>query len=143
MVLEMGIPFEEANGMSRIVLVSSNTILSNVIESILVDEGYSVLCSKDGAAALSTIYKLNKVHLLITDYILSGDMNGVHLAQLVRQNYPNIAIIFMSDCPERFYPLRFLGSCQRLSKPVSPSLLVKSVSGLVGRECLREASNAR
>jgi len=58
--------------------------------------GYCVSAAADGAAALEMIEQGLRPDLLLTDVRLPGEIDGVHLAQRIRQRLPDIRVLYMS-----------------------------------------------
>ena len=65
------------------------------------NKGYEVLTAESGEAALNVLENLEnkKLDLLITDVVMPV-MDGPTLAQRIRQNSPNMKIIFISGYTE-------------------------------------------
>ncbi len=70
------------------------------------------------------------VHLLISDIVLGGDMNGIQLAGAITDLRPNAKVLLMSGhFIEQF---RLQAGWQFISKPFALADLLHTVHGLVG-----------
>ncbi len=84
-------------GTETILLVEDEVTVRIVTSRTLQQAGYTVLTAADGPQALqiSAAYK-NPIHLLVTDVILPGKMNGANLAQTLSALYPGLKTLYMS-----------------------------------------------
>jgi len=74
------------------------------------------------------------IDILVSDIILGADFDaGFSLATWVRQNYPQLPIIFLSDRrnPDDIWQGHQLGALDYLAKPIHPPLLVQKLHNLV------------
>lgn len=78
----------------RILLVEDDHCIRNLMEEILLDEGYHLTSVPNGQEAVNTLADKD-FHLLITDYRMPH-LNGVELLQWCRINQPNLPVIFMT-----------------------------------------------
>jgi len=91
-------------------VVDDEVDLLDVATSYLADMGCKAYTSINGADALDSVQQNKDIDLLVTDIIMPGGMNGVELAQKVRQLNPKIKVIYCSGFPagalaERSMPL--------------------------------------
>ena len=66
-----------------------------LIAEYLRDEGYRVIEARDGEEALSILRAVEGVDLVITDIDMPGSLDGIRLAQQVKQHY-QLPVILMS-----------------------------------------------
>lgn len=74
------------------------------------------------------------IDILVSDIILGADFDaGFTLATWVRQDYPQLPIIFLSDRrnPDDIWQGHQLGALDYLAKPIHPPLLVQKLHNLV------------
>lgn len=92
---------KDLTGSGRILLVEDEAAVRTFAQRALVNKGYEVLCAENGDAALELLEKesLDKIDLLITDVVMPG-IDGPVLAQRIRQESPNLNIIFISGYTE-------------------------------------------
>jgi len=82
-------------GRQRILLVDDNDMVRQMVGDILTDEGYVIVEAGDAQAALVHLRDDAAFDLLLTDVGLPG-MSGRELADLARQAYPLLPIVFMT-----------------------------------------------
>jgi two-component system cell cycle sensor histidine kinase/response regulator CckA len=71
-----------------ILLAEDEALVRNLIQLMLVKEGYAVLAAKDGQEALEVLEKFSgPVHLLVTD-VRMPRLDGWTLAETVRKQRP-------------------------------------------------------
>jgi PAS domain S-box-containing protein len=93
-----------------VLVVDDEPHLLDIAAAYLAELGYTALQAENGAAALQVIAQHPGIDLVVTDIIMPGGMNGVELAQKIRQLHPGIRIIYSSGFPanalaERSMPL--------------------------------------
>jgi signal transduction histidine kinase/CheY-like chemotaxis protein len=80
-----------------ILVVEDNELLSISISDMLREQGYRVLLAHDSATALEHLAsEPGDIHLLFTDVVLPGRMNGRQLAEEGRKRRPSIKVLFMT-----------------------------------------------
>ncbi len=92
---------QDLTGTERILLVEDEDAVRTFAERALTNKGYEVFSAYDGENALE-VYEAEKeggVNLLVTDVVMPG-MDGPTLAQRLRQENPDLKIIFMSGYTE-------------------------------------------
>jgi CheY-like chemotaxis protein len=81
-------------------VVDDEVDLLDIAEAYLAELGYTVLRAVDAAAALAAIERAgDAIDLMVTDIIMPGEINGIELAEKVRQKFPQIRIIYTSGFP--------------------------------------------
>ena len=92
---------QDLTGTARIMLVEDEAAVRTFSSRALVNKGYEVLEAENGEDALSVLgNEENKyLDLLVTDVIMPN-MDGPTLAQRMRQDSPNLKIIFISGYTE-------------------------------------------
>jgi PAS domain S-box-containing protein len=86
-------------GRGTVLVVDDEVELLAVAVTYLEEMGCTVLSAVDGPSALEVVARLSKLDLLLTDVVMPGGMNGVVLAQQIRQQYPDITVIYASGFP--------------------------------------------
>ena len=84
-------------GTETILLAEDETLVRNVVATILREQGYTVLEVENGQDALQVAkeHSTKKIHLLLTD-ILMPKMNGLDLACAFKNMFPDTKILLMS-----------------------------------------------
>lgn len=81
-----------------ILIVDDEPSMLGIANSLLTSMGYTIFTAENAMNALEII-KRNKIDLVITDIIMAGEMNGITLAKLIKDRYPEIKIILTSGFP--------------------------------------------
>lgn len=120
-------------GQETILLVEDNDAVREVVATVLQEHGYHVLQAADGIQALAIAENLQgPLHLLLTDVVMPG-MNGVELAQQVRQRLPEVKVLYTSGYTESTLGQHDISQegTAFLAKPYRPSQLVSKVRELL------------
>jgi CheY-like chemotaxis protein len=84
-----------------ILLVEDDPDLLEIIEEVLSEESYQVITARSGREALQ-IARWKRPHLLLTDYLLVGSMDGITLCDMLRA-MPDLAdtpmLVMSADPP--------------------------------------------
>ena len=99
----------------------------------MVNKGYEVLSAENGGSALELLKTedLDKIDLLVTDVVMPG-IDGPALAQRIRQNSPNLKIIFMSGYTEDKLKEHMGENTYFLPKPFTLKDLALKVKNVLG-----------
>jgi CheY-like chemotaxis protein len=80
-----------------ILIAEDEAVVRNLVQLMLSKEGYATLTANDGLEALEICEKFkDPIHLVLTD-IRMPRMNGLELAEKVRERRPEIKIMIMSS----------------------------------------------
>jgi len=92
---------KDLTGSERILLVEDEAAVRTFSQRALANKGYEVLCAEDGEVALKLFEEEanGKIDLIITDVVMPG-IDGPSLVRKIRENNPDIKIIFMSGYTE-------------------------------------------
>jgi two-component system cell cycle sensor histidine kinase/response regulator CckA len=116
-------------GTETVLLVDDSAPVRKLTKEVLRHKGYSVMEAEDGIQAweLSKNYA-GVIHLLITDVVMPR-MGGTQLAELIMQDRPDIAVIFLSGYAADKYPMpkHAAGRITAIEKPCSVDLLLQAV----------------
>ena len=115
-----------------ILVVEDNEDVRELAESMLDAAGYAVISAPSGERALELLDEDNRIDLLFTDVIMPGGMNGLQLAERVRERRPETPILittgYMEELPSpnaRTQPLDVL------SKPYRQEELLSRVRAIL------------
>jgi signal transduction histidine kinase/CheY-like chemotaxis protein len=90
------VPPKSVRGHETVMVVEDETLVRQMVVSILLNEGYSVLEAEDGEHALRLLENhQGSLHLLLTDVVLPG-MNGKELFRRIVARFPGIRVLYMS-----------------------------------------------
>lgn len=114
-------------GTETILLVEDEELLRTVVREALEEYGYLVLEARTPAEALAISSTFSEtIHLLLTDVIMPG-MTGKDLAQLLVEERPETAIIFMSGYTNQTTLNHTELGARFLEKPIPTNLLLRTV----------------
>ena len=117
--------------MKTIALVEDEKDLNNLIRTYLEKEGYNVVSYYDGE---STINNINKdVDLWILDIMLGDTISGYDIIKKIREENPDVPVIFTSARDKDLDIGLELGSDDYIAKPYSPKELVLRVNNIIRR----------
>jgi PAS domain S-box-containing protein len=106
-------------GNETILVVEDNTGLRRIVVRQLSEAGYHVMQAPDAAAALGLMEGGEPIHLLLTDIVMPGEMDGRDLARAAVRQRPMTKVLLTSGFPDVRIPAsgsRASGS-RLLSKP--------------------------
>jgi nitrogen-specific signal transduction histidine kinase/CheY-like chemotaxis protein len=121
-----------------ILLAEDEEMVRELAIEIFREAGYTVLDAQNGDAALAICNRHEGcIDLLVTDLVMPG-MNGIELAQRVRDSRPGIAVLFMSgyaeDARERLGGLDAKRAF--LQKPITPTKLSRKVREIFSEQAV-------
>ncbi len=122
-------PAAVAGGTETILLVEDQEALREVICETLEDQGYTVLPTANGLAALECSDRhQGRIHLLLTDVVMPG-MNGRDLAESLSQRRPDMRVVFMSGYSNGMVTDRRLvaSGVTLVEKPLTPTVLGQAI----------------
>jgi two-component system cell cycle sensor histidine kinase/response regulator CckA len=142
------------SGSESILVVDDEPAVLSITCALLARSGYAVMQADCGERALEICDKgTQRVDLLLTDVVMPK-MQGPELAQIMRELYPQIRVLFMSGYQDhRCGADASHGPARLLPKPFSPDALLNAVRAALdepqkrgpGREPsgggIRDASN--
>ncbi|HCB74760.1 MAG TPA: hybrid sensor histidine kinase/response regulator, partial [Sphingomonas bacterium] len=119
-------------GTGTVVLVEDEAMVRAVAERALVRQGYKVLTAENGEAALELIARCERPDLLVSDVVMPM-MDGPTMVAKVREQYPDLPILFMSGYAEEQLRRSIdLDNVAFLPKPFSVQQLTEAVGGVMG-----------
>ena len=116
--------------LQHILIVDDKTVVQALCARILTSEGYSVESASDGLQAIAWLEK-QPFDLVLTDYCMPGDIDGVQLGHIVRKRFPGTRVILMTAFPTVDTAVELLrtGGSDYLIKPFDQETLIKCVQG--------------
>jgi two-component system cell cycle sensor histidine kinase/response regulator CckA len=114
-------------------LVEDEDAVRTFSQRALTNKGYQVLTAESGESALSLMEKQENKHLdlLVTDVVMPV-MDGPTLAQRMRQNNPDLKIIFISGYTEDKLKDYMSPNTYFLPKPFTLKQLAAKVKDVLG-----------
>jgi CheY-like chemotaxis protein len=77
-------------------MVEDNPEVAEVSASLVEQLGYRVLRANDASDALDRLQRGYEVALVFSDIVMPGSMNGIALAQEIKNRYPHIPVLLTS-----------------------------------------------
>jgi CheY-like chemotaxis protein len=131
--LYSGVPREEKHR-PVVLVVDDERIIADTVSLILERNGFTVLTAYDAQSALKLANAISP-DLLLSDYTMAPEMNGVHLAMELLKQAPECKILLFSaqvGTMDILAEAREAGhSFALLAKPVPPSELLAQVAGFL------------
>jgi DNA-binding NtrC family response regulator len=127
---------EEKMGLRRRIafVVDDEDIIASTLELILISQGFDARSFVDPVDALRAAQSVSPV-LLVTDVVMPK-MNGIELANEIRQQYPDCRVLLSSghgSTSELLLAANVQGHpFEILAKPVHPELLLEKIKLLFG-----------
>ena len=122
---------------ARILVADDEPHIRFAVELKLKTAGYEVFAASSGAAALE-LAKKQLPNLVVTDYRMPGEMNGIDLIRALRKTTgtSNTPIIMLTGSVAVMQELKSqladVSNITFLAKPFSPRGLLKDVQAILG-----------
>jgi two-component system, cell cycle sensor histidine kinase and response regulator CckA len=120
------------SGSETVLVVEDDSAVRSLMAAVLRRRGYRLLVAHDGAHALRICDEyLSPIHLLITDVVMPR-MNGVAVANAVRERRPDTRVLFVSGYTADA-PIDPTGTAAEgfLGKPFTPAVLARKVRAVL------------
>lgn len=114
--------------MERVLLVDDEADALEVLEWVLLERGYEVRTSREPHDCIR-VARAFKPTLLLTDYILCSDLNGLDIARELRQNDPTLRVVLMTGLTleDIRSEIEALGNVDLVHKPFDCDTLVSQL----------------
>ena len=116
-----------------ILLAEDEHVVRTVVRETLERRGYTVLDGGDGPSALALAAEHDgPIDLLLSDVSMPG-MNGLELAERLRQLRPGVRVLLMSGAPDMDVAGRMAATegVDFLPKPIMPNALLEAVRAAI------------
>jgi len=116
-------------GSETVLAVDDDPITIELVEKVLIPNGYTVLSAKSGEEAMKlAAAETRKIDLLLTDVMLPG-MKGQDLAKAFINNRPEVNVLFMSGylCPSMAQTDSAKRADAFIQKPFAPGTLLRKI----------------
>ncbi len=111
----------------NILLVEDNDDVAAALQPVLEAMGCTVTRLDRAALARDWLARQDKLpDLVLSDVVMPGDMDGVALAQHVRQRFPQLRLILMTGYAQQLESISKMGF-EILPKPCSPDMLADAI----------------
>ena len=123
-------PSRRPNVKTTILVADDDAAILTLLAELLRQHEFHVVTACDGAQALDRAREhANQIDLLLTDFEMPH-MNGVQLADAIRQFQPRIGVVLMSGSDN--LEAASVACSTFLSKPFTPRVLLETITGLLG-----------
>lgn len=118
---------------TRVLLVDDEPDLLEVSSQLLTGLGFEVVSAWDGPSAMALFETQGKFHLLFTDVLMPGGMNGAQLAQALVAVDPGLKVLFTSGFSSQALSDKNVGlDVEIVPKPFLEEDLVRVLHKLFG-----------
>jgi PAS domain S-box-containing protein len=121
---------EPRHGSETVLLVEDEDTLRELASRVLLNEGYTVLEARHGAAAyqISERYQ-GPIDLLVTDVVMPGGISGLQLSDSLTMARPELKVLFMSGYTDQAITHHGIldPSTAYLEKPFTLNILTRKV----------------
>jgi len=116
----------------RVLIVDDNEGIRQLVEMVLLHEGYEIAVASNGDEAATIATQLGTFDLLLTDEMMPG-MLGHELAQRLRGREPLLKVLYFTGFSDLLFKEkpRLWQDEAYLDKPCTPRGLVEAVSLLL------------
>jgi len=115
---------------ARILLVDDEEQVVKVIERMLTKVGHELRTTRSPSQALTWVQDPDiEIDLLLTDIVMPPEMSGLELARRVRQERPDLPVLFVSAYDD--YDDEIPAAAHLLRKPFSMRELVQTIEDLL------------
>lgn len=117
---------------ATILVIDDNAAMGMILGMTLRALGYLTIVSGDGKEALQVALDHPEIRIILLDVVMPG-LSGRELADQLRSNLPNAAILFCSGHPPELMSVHGidLNSDQFMQKPCRPSELQRKLEELL------------
>jgi PAS domain S-box-containing protein len=136
--LEVTTPDVENVSGGRVLVVEDNPDVTDVTVNMLEQLGYAVDAVGDAAAALDRLAR-HEYELVVADIVMPGEMDGVKLAEMLRERNPDLPVLLVTGYSEalRHGTREFTV----LRKPFELSELSRAAANLIATAKLADTGN--
>ena len=122
-----------ANGQAQgtVLVVEDSREVADVTSALLEQLGYRVVRAENAAEALRHLQQGIEFDLLLSDIVMPGSIDGLGLAEICRERFPDIPVLLTSGYSDAAQAAD--GRFDILRKPFELSALERAIEQVVGR----------
>ncbi len=120
-------------GSERILVVEDNPSVRRVASDLLKSLNYDVIEADSGPGALDLLHRGESFDLLFTDLVMPGGLTGVELADSMREDRPDLRVLFTSGYSGAETGLKTPANESVLHKPYLKDALAHTVRRVLDR----------
>jgi PAS domain S-box-containing protein len=118
------------NVQGTVLLVEDSRDVADVTSSLLEQLGYRVVRAENAAEALRHLQQGIEFNLLFSDIVMPGTMDGLALAQVCREQFPDLPVLLTSGFSDAAEAAD--GRFDILRKPFELSVLERAIEHVIG-----------
>ena len=132
-----------ASTAGAVLVIEQNATVRDLMVEILAEDGHRVHFAEDGEGAMRILTVGERVDLLVTDIGLPGGMTGRRLAELAREAFPKLLILFITgSAGEGYRPSETdLAGVDVLPKPFQAQALADRVRTMLQGDSISTGSS--
>ncbi len=114
------------------IVAEDNFVINMFLETVLIEEGHQVLATVNSGESVLSVVASTPPDCVLMDIGLSGRMNGVEAALLLRQRF-NIPVIFLtgnSDILRRDSRIKDIQPLATWLKPIDDQFMLRELQRL-------------
>ena len=128
----------ETAARGRILLVEDDADVRATAAAMLASAGYGVVATHDGPSALAAMAEPENrgIHLVLSDIVLTGPLNGVEVAERLWAEHPGLTVAFMTGYADldSVAQSELVSHCGLIRKPFTKARLVQFLDGVANSE---------
>jgi PAS domain S-box-containing protein len=122
----------------RILLVEDDADVRATAAAMLASAGYDVVATHDGPSALAAMAEPENrdIHLVLSDIVLTGPLNGVEVAERLLSEYPGLTVAFMTGYADldTVSQSEMVSHCGLIRKPFTKARLAQFLDSVTKSE---------
>ena len=118
---------------TRVLIVEDDPLAASCVEEYLSDSGYHVVGTAASASAAFGLAEVHTLDIAIVDVQITGPMDGIEFACLLRQKYSVPSLFLSGDgSMETLHKAAAAQPIGFLVKPFRPSLVFNAIEEFIG-----------
>ena len=114
----------------KVLFVEDDALVREAVLHALQESGFDVLVAHNGEDAVQLLEQGEVPHVVFSDIVMPGKINGIDLAGIVRRRYPNIPVVLATGYTEQ---QAGIPGVQVLAKPYPIERLVSLLAAAQGK----------
>jgi two-component system, response regulator PdtaR len=123
-----------------VLVVEDETLVRMFLSDLLDEAGFKVFEAVSADEALQVLRARPDVQVVITDIEMPGSLNGLELAQEIRDRWPGVGVVVTSG-RERPGPDDLPGEAVFLTKPYLPETVITVIRQMATPQIVERASD--
>jgi two-component system, NtrC family, sensor kinase len=120
---------------ATLLIVEDNPEIAQMKSVLLQEYGYRIKLAADGEQALSIVMSGKTIHLVFSDIVMPGKLNGIDVARMLRERFPRLPVLLTTG-----YTAEAGNASQEgfaiLAKPYRPEVLHRAIRDLLHQPAL-------